>query len=301
MKKLIIASNIIIFNSCINLPTPKVNLISESIQNETNSYEYFRIKALSRELKKLNIPTIYLHPALTENQTGLPIISQTFAMMLSSAAQDLAPSIEVYLMRNSFDTIVEDSNKKQRAFMMFGALTAYNKDYTSISKGFDFGITWGKGRGESDYDSQFRDTDDVSTMTLDLLFAQNGKIYTKSTGTIKIHRVNRGYDFGLSINGSGIGANAYTTKSEGIHQSIRRLLHNALYVMIRDIVEKQHLIKNSNSISVATSKLGRNDFRSINNIEYATPVDKFPSRARMSDVSRDSIDEAENQFLNSLE
>lgn len=307
MKKTIIISSIFILNSCINPPTPTANLISEPIDNENSSYEYFRVKNLSKELERLDTPKIYLYPALMENQTGLPVISKNFGMMLFSTAQDLAPNIEVYLEESSFNTILENPIKGKRAFKIFGGLTAYNKDYLSISKGFDFGITWGKGRGDSDYDSQFRDTDSISKLSLDLFFMQNGKVYTKSTGTIKIHKINRGYDFGLSINGSGIGANAYTSKSEGVHNSIRRLLHNALFFMIKDVLHKQNLVKNTHpkviqrdnfSNETPIHKAKKSILENVNN-STENIIDTSSSYSAIS-YTAGSIDEAENQFLNSL-
>jgi hypothetical protein len=228
------------------VPIPDASLSAGQIY-EIDTKEYREVREFSDYLAQQRIKPIYLvveNETMVQNETGdykgnLP---NTFRIATLSASADFAPMVRVLTGTQTIMKYYNNKKTRDRLFEIEGAITAYSKDNHIISSDIDFGLDFGSGRGESTTDNSFGNTDKVSSITLDIFFKQNGEIYTKRTATIDIKDTNRGYNFGLSVNYSGFGANAYQTKKEGIGKSLRRLLHYTLRGMLKDVIRTKSLI-----------------------------------------------------------
>ena len=226
-------------------PIPEAYIPPSKVHGQ-NSQEYTDALALGNDLVHKNSEPIYLfiEDGYMKDESGngagtLPVVFKRLTMF---AAFDFRPKIQVYTSINKFAELLKDPKKRGRAFEIEGIISAYDENKEVIDSGIDFGLDFGKGKGETDLDNKFRNTDKVSSLTLDIMFKQSGQMYTARSNTLDINYINRGYSFGLRINNSGFGTSAYHTKKEGIGKTLKRLLHASLHSMIQEVVERKSLI-----------------------------------------------------------
>ncbi|HIP11168.1 MAG TPA: hypothetical protein EYG73_00480 [Arcobacter sp.] len=226
-------------------PIPNAYIAPSIVQGQ-NSQEYTDALALGNDLVHKNSEPIYLfiEDGYMKDESGngagtLPVVFKRLAMF---AAFDFRPKIHVYTSIGEFAKVLKDPKKRDRAFEIEGIISAYDENKEVIDSGIDFGLDFGNGKGSTDLDNKFRNTDKVSSLTLDIMFKQNGQMYTARSNTLDINYINRGYSSGLRINNSGFGTSAYHTKKEGIGKTLKRLLHASLHSMIQEVVQQKSLI-----------------------------------------------------------
>jgi len=264
MNKLILIYTVILFSACSSqkghsLPVPDTNFVSSSVHGQ-KSQEYRNALLLGRKMVKANIRPIYLFiesdsHMRDETGNGAGTLPHTIRRATMFAAFDFRPKVQVYTSIGKYARLLQNPRLADTAFEIEGAITSFDENNEVIDSGIDFGLDIGKGKGETDGDSKFRNTDKVSSITLEIMFKQDGQMYSARTQTLDIKYVNRGYSFGLRINNSGFGATAYHTKKEGIGQTIKRLLHYTLHSMLQEVIQRKNLIKTrKNSIKSARNK-----------------------------------------------
>jgi len=259
-------------------PVPNVELKKSEIVSH-KSEEYKKAKRLSAYLVKNNIKPIYLfiedRHLKNESGTGAGALPNYFKQLAMFAAFDFQPKIEVYTSINKFAKLLQDPKTKDRAFEIDGIISAYNTNKNSISSSIDFGFDFGNGEGEGSADQRGRNRDTVSSLTLDMMFHQNGKMYAARSNTLNINKNARSYSFGLSINDAGFGINASNNKSEDVGEIMKRLLHHMLYELILEVLERKSLLSDSPLIKTesesdirkaSTSKLNEDEKTFLNRI-----------------------------------
>lgn len=251
MKGLILLSFIVLFSSCSSqkghsIPVPDTNFVSSSVHGQ-ESQEYRNALLLANKMVKANIKPIYLFiesdsHMRDETGNGAGALPHTIKRATMFAAFDFRPKVQVYTSIGKYARLLQNPRLADTAFEIEGAITSFDENNEVIDSGIDFGLDIGKGKGETDGDSKFRNTDKVSSITLEIMFKQDGQMYSARTQTLDIKYMNRGYSFGLRINNSGFGATSYHTKKEGIGQTIKRLLHYTLHSMLQEVIQRKNLI-----------------------------------------------------------
>lgn len=246
---------------------------------------------------------------MLSNQSASTSVPETFRIMTMSVAQEFSPAAVIYTANKTFvNEVLKQPTKSSFGFELEGAITVFDDSSSVISSGVDFGIDFGGGKTETSHASDYRNTDKVTYMEIDIFLKQQGKIYSKSTGSIDITNSNRGYNFGLQINNSGFGINAYNTKRQGIGKSIRKLLYGMLNELISDAIYRT----NNRAIAKSPSSVPKTQLRyslppsSTKNTtpkrEYSAPSypGSTPSYPRDSTQNYPSISKEEKDFINSL-
>jgi hypothetical protein len=227
---------------------PSVNLSPQKIYTP-NSDELQKAKLYARYLVQKDIKPIYFFVEAKklmmrdETGNGTGTLPNNFRLSAMYAMDEFSPKIKVITGLNSYLRANKDKNKRPLLFEVEGALVAYDKDRHEINSGIEFGLDFGKGRGDTDVKDRFRNVDKVSSLGLIIMLKKDGEIFTKARGVIDIQQKGRGYNFGLSINNSGFGVSAFQRKKEGMGESIDRLLLHTLHSMIKDVVERKGLVQ----------------------------------------------------------
>jgi hypothetical protein len=267
-----------------------------------NSVELQDAKSYANFLVQNDIKPIYLfieeeHVRMQdETGNGQGKLPNNFRFSAMFAVAEFSPKVKVITGKKSFIRVLKDKEKRNTAFEIEGALTAYDENRQEINSGVDSGIDFGKGKGDTDYKNRFRNVDKVSSLTLKIFLKQNGEMFTYSQGTIDIKEKNRGYSFGLSINNSGFGVSAFQNKKEGLGHSIDRLLLHTLHQMIKDVVRKKGLLNKGQDVKIYVAPTNNNVNINQNN-SVVRPV-SVPTRK--NNYKPTSINQDEEDFLNQL-
>lgn len=225
-------------------PIVPVNLPRQQIIHTQVPYQ---VKALRNTLDTRQVSPIYLyiednrndHNLMSNqsgNRAGLPV---TFRVLAMSVANEFGSKVEVYTGKTSFERVLSDPVKYGNAFEVEGAITGFDQHNQVISSGINFGLEFGEGSSQTTNNDRYRNTDRVSNLQVDVFFKQDGKIFVASSAEITIRSINRGYDFGLRINGSGFGLNSYNTKADGLGKSLRRILQFVYADLIEKVMKKK--------------------------------------------------------------
>jgi hypothetical protein len=238
-------STAILYTGCVTPPAPTVEHKEQSISS-IRTKELDKIAELAQKLELSNKQPIYLYVesdgAVNESGTGtgeLPVVMQR---QLKSILMDFGSKVKVV---DSAETLIHLYNSDpngltNRIFSINGAITMYDKNIMTQSSGFDFGIDFGKGSGETTSSSDFKDKDGLSILGMDFYFKRVDDIIAyKTSSKIDIKDTTRGYSFGISINNGGIGASAFKSIKDGVGLSVRKLLQESMYDLVSKAFNEQ--------------------------------------------------------------
>ena len=290
---------------------PSVSLTPNKIYN-TNPSELQNAKAYSNYLVQKDIKPIYLYledkrvVMADETGNGTGVLPNNFRFSAMYAIGEFAPKVKAITGLSGFKRLWKDKETRDLLFEVEGRISAYDQNRHEINSGVYFGLDFGKGKGDTNVRDRFRNVDKISSLTIKIMLKQNAEMYTQSKGTIDIKEKNRGYSFGLSINNSGFGVNAFQNKKEGIGESIDRLLLHILHVLIKDVVERKGLLETrvarpqpTPPIAVVTSQPTP---QSTPPIEVVTsqPISQPSPQPTLLDNIGKQVSQDEDDFLNQI-
>ena len=245
MNKIILTSSlsIMLLGCSVPVPIPTVNLPEQQI-NAIHTVQLDKIRLLSAELVRINAPTIYIYvekdAAVNESGTGAGELPRSMRRQLKSLLLDFKPKVKVV---DSIDGIVniltvhkKDKTIESKIFTLNGGITQYDKDIMNQSTDFDLSIDFGGGDGEGTGNGNLKDKDSQTVLGMDFYLKSlksNDILVHKTSSKIDLRKTTRGYSFGLFINKGGIGASAYKTIKDGVGLSVRKLLQESMYNLIR--------------------------------------------------------------------
>jgi len=284
---------------------PPVSIVPTRIYTP-NSNELQDAKSYARYLVQKDIHPIYLFIEAKkimmrdETGNGTGTLPHNFRLSAMYAMHEFSPKVIVITGENSYIRANKNKDKRPFLFEVEGALVAYDKDRHEINSGVEFGLDFGKGKGDTDVKDRFRNVDKVSSLGLIIMLKKDGEVFAKSRGIIDIQEKGRGYNFGLSINNSGFGVNAFQRKKEGMGESIDRLLLHTLHSLIKDVVERKGLVQHRvvKSTSFHTQKTTTNN--SIIN-KKIQEMDTRHNRIKKIETSINNLTRKdEDDFLNQI-
>ncbi len=232
----------LIFVSCNEL-VPEVQLPSNRPQVIMDTQAI----RTSARLEAVNSEIIYLYIVSATNQSfgNDGSLANDFSMMAKSVASSFGPKVKVVINKIIAYQLYTDPKTKDNIYSVNIAISDYNANAESRSSSIDFGVEFGKGRGETIGDGNpYRNIDNISRIRLEMTFDTDGMIVAQRSAIIGISEVNRGYYFGMRVNGTGLGVSAYANKKEGVGNSVSKLLH----FMYGEILEDLIVEKTSNSL-----------------------------------------------------
>ncbi len=234
-------------------PVPNVTLKRTSVY-EATSKELRDAIAFGKSLSNSsNVEPIYLvveNELMLQRKIDNPSLPRDFRVAAMYAATVFGDKVVVLTDRGIVAQYLNDKSKKDRVFQIEGAITGFNENGHIVDSGFDVGLDFGKGKGSTDTDSDFRNTDKVSSLTVSIFLKQNNRICAARKNKIDIHSSNRGYYMGVSINGSGLGFNAHRSKKEDVGEALDRVLYYSLHQMIKKVVGRQLIASNKKVMPV---------------------------------------------------
>jgi len=232
----------LIFVSC-NALVPEVQLPSNPPQVIMDDQA---IKTSAR-LEAINSEIIYLYIVSATNQSfgNDGSLANNFIMMAKSVASSFGSKVKVVINEMVAYKLYSDPKTKDNIYSVNIAISDYNMNAESRSSSIDFGVEFGKGRGETMGDGNpYRNIDNISRIRLEMTFDTKGMIVAHRSAIIGISEVNKGYYFGMRVNGTGLGVSAYANKKEGVGNSVSKLLH----FMYGEILEELTVTKTTNSL-----------------------------------------------------
>lgn len=206
--------------------------------------EFNKIKEFGKNLDLLNIRPIYIYidrdGSRDMSGSGGGELPPRMRRVLSSILVDFGVKVKVIDSGQTVINMLSMPEYLNDIYILDGAITMYDKDIMAQSSGFNLGIDFGGGDGEGNSNTDTKDKDKLSVLGMDFYLRQNGIITYKTSGKIDMRVTSRGYNFGVSINSGGIGMSGYKTIKDGAGLSIRKLLQESMYDLIRQIIRARN-------------------------------------------------------------
>lgn len=243
MKTILYITIALILLGCVSAPIPKVKMSEQTITSvQTN--ELNKIKSFGNYLSSRDKRVVYLYiesdGAVNESGTGSEELPPRMRRQLTSILMDFGDKVKVVDNVNTFITLHNVVDKQALYFSINGAITRYDKNIMSQSSGFDFGIDFGGGSTEANSNTDFKDKDTLTILGVDFYLKNlDGIVLYKTASQIDIRSTTRGYSFGISINKAGIGMSAYKNIQDGVGLSVRKMLQESMYNLLRQVYSKE--------------------------------------------------------------
>lgn len=228
-----------ILSSC-SAPIPTIEHKEQKITS-IQTKQLDKIKILASELVRINAPTIYIYVekdgAVRESGTGAGELPKSMKRAVKSILMDFGPRVKVIDSASGIVFLLKNQKHiKNRIFSLNGAITMYDKNIMSQSSGIDTSINFGKSNGEGSSSGNFKDKDSLSILGMDFYLKSmesNEILLYKTSSKITLKTTTRGYSFGIFINDGGFGMSAYKTLQDGVGLSVRKLLQESMYDLIK--------------------------------------------------------------------
>jgi len=246
IKKIGILGCLVIFIAgCSPAPVPDVESEHKEQKITTiQTKELDKIKEFGRTLQDLNIKPIFIYidrdGSRNMSGTGAGELPAKMRRLLTSILVDFGEKIKVIDNRTIAARMLSDPKFASDVYILDGAITMYDKDIMVQSSGFNLGIDFGGGTTKGNSNTDTKDKDKLTILGVDFYLRQNGIISYKSSGKIDIRTTTRGYNFGISINNGGIGMSGYKTIKDGAGLSVRKLLQESMYSLIKQVVRSRN-------------------------------------------------------------
>lgn len=243
MKKILCIAIVLVFYGCVSAPVPEVKLDEQKISSvQTNQLN--KIKSFGNYLSLNNKKLLYLYiendGAVNESGINSGELPPQMRRQLTSILMDFGDRVKVVDNPSTFITLHNIVDKDALYFSINGAITRYDKNIMSQSSGFDFGIDFGGGSTATNSSSDFKDKDSLTMLGVDFYLKNlDGIVLYKTASQIDIRNTTRGYSFGISINKAGIGMSAYKNIKDGVGLSVRKMLQESMYNLVRQVYDKE--------------------------------------------------------------
>lgn len=170
----------------------------------------------------------------TIESTNAQELPRSFQVLINSILADFK-NVEVLTRSDIVADYLNNSETKDKTFLLNGAITRFDKGIMSKSTSFDIDIDFGGGDAETNTNADFSSGESQSVLGTDFyLTKERGSILYKTSSKITVTEVRDGYSFGVRINNGGIGYRTYTDMRHGVDESIRKLLEASM----RDLVSQ---------------------------------------------------------------
>lgn len=248
IKKICILSCLLVFIvGCAPAPVPDVK--SEHKEQKITiiqTNEFDKIKKFGKTMQELNVKPIYIYIDKdgSRNMSGVGAgeLPARMRRLLTSILVDFGDKVKVIDNSHVAVNMLSDPKFAPDIYILDGAITMYDKDILVQSSGFNLGIDFGGGTTKGNSNTDMKDKDKLSVLGVDFYLRQNGIISYKTSGKIDMRVTSRGYNFGISINNGGIGMSGYKTIKDGAGLSVRKLLQESMYDLIRQVVKNRNNI-----------------------------------------------------------
>ena len=243
IKKISILSCLVFFIvGCSPAPVPDVESVHKEQKITTiQTHELNKIKTLGRTLEELNIRPIYIYidkdGSRNMSGTGAGELPAKMRRLLTSILVDFGEKVKVIDNITVAGRMLSNPKFSPDIYILDGAITMYDKDIMVQSSGFNLGIDFGGGKTEGNSNTDTKDKDKLTILGMDFYLRQDGIITYKTSGQIDMRTTTRGYSFGISINNGGIGMSGYKTIKDGAGLSVRKLLQESMYNLIKQVVK----------------------------------------------------------------
>ncbi|MDF1875248.1 hypothetical protein JHD48_05845 [Sulfurimonas sp. SAG-AH-194-I05] len=218
---------------------PKIEL-AEASEITVNINKYTDgLDTLNELLDLYGAPSINIAAYPVQNRTadGSPLPTD-ITIMVNSALNEIGHKVTAF-------SAPEHLQGHANAYIIEGAITEYDVLQRG-NRGVSLALHVGKGKGESDGNSEASDDDQTAKLTIDfnIIDASTGAYVSKvhTSNSIKIMKKSESADYGFSILGSGFGINASTSKEQGKHAAIRLLVDLSMIELIAKLQKQPYWI-----------------------------------------------------------
>jgi hypothetical protein len=215
------------------------------------------------------------------------ILYNDFNVWMNTAAFKFVKEKEI--VTTDYDDLNEEQQiKRKKAFLIQGAITAFDNNNKEMGSNSNLGINFGGGKGLTSSNNGWDNSSDVSSLTLYLELNQEEVPMYSVTGEIKIYRTKKSFGFGLSIGDTSIGKNGYTQIRNGLGESLRKLMYAAISNLAMQIIEDDLEGKPINKACLA------------NGCFYKGGCDDYPNEMNSAINRKEEILRKQNEVLESL-
>ncbi len=208
------------------------------------THQLDKIQKFGKMLEDLNVKPIYIYidkdGSRNMSGTGAGELPPTMRRLLTSILVDFGSKVKVIDSHGVVANMLTLPQFSKNIYILDGAITMYDKNIMVQSSGFNLGLDFGGGKTATNSNTDTKDKDKLSMLGVDFYLRQNGIIEYKTSGKIDMRVTSRGYNFGVSINNAGIGMSGYKTIKDGAGLSVRKLLQESMYDLIRQIVRHRN-------------------------------------------------------------
>ncbi len=208
------------------------------------THQLDKIQRFGKMLEDLNVRPIYIYidkdGSRNMSGAGAGELPPTMRRLLTSILVDFGPKVKVVDNTSVAVKMITSAKTSGDIYILDGAITMYDKNIMVQSSGFNLGLDFGGGKTATNSNTDTKDKDKLSMLGVDFYLRQNGIIEYKTSGKIDMRVTSRGYNFGVSINNAGIGMSGYKTIKDGAGLSVRKLLQESMYNLIKQIIRHRN-------------------------------------------------------------
>ncbi len=245
MKNIILFLIIFFISGC-GFKQPKISKDEQKFESPMRNKTFFTnaFQKLNRLMTIFEVPKIRIQVKPIENRTAsskLPFDIRTFIetpLVLYISNLDLIAYEPEFREKEMTVTGYRPQGigKTLPDLVINGAITQYDKNFISNSKGLNVDVEAGKGKGATTFMGELNNDVSKSQIAIDLkVYKYFDRSYLSGIATqnkIKISKYDRSGNFGLFLNGTGLGVSKSTSFKQSEDEALRILSEYSLLQLI---------------------------------------------------------------------
>ncbi len=223
---------------------------------------HFKIVDFRNMLDKNSVKPIYIYlQALTSDvpSSELPRLKHLTQSVLS----DFGSKVVVITSATEANKYFKNS----RFYILEGGITAFDKSIESESSSINLSLKIGDSKNKD----KFKNKKKLSQLIGDFYFKQNNIVTYKTTSSLNIREVNKGYKFGIDVYGVSLGVNSFKNIKDGLGLSVRKLIEASMI----DLIGKAIGVQTYQVMPEIQAKKNATTDEHLSNYDFCSDVEKI--------------------------